>query len=145
LTIRAAEQCPESLTIKSKAVSGGMIEYDVSLDAEEIADASELYQDRVRSHARLIVGAPQQQIALVTVHGTTEGKRTRYQFRLAPAAARTSELQLAISLHEKTAGPPMVAGSVCRFRSRDLSRPENQPKRIPNRSSSARISILGMP
>src|SRR4051794_9613570 len=71
-TIRAPEQCPEGLTIKTKA-SDGMIQFDVSIDAEEIAHAGELYKGRVRADAHLKIATADQQIAFVAVHGTAEG------------------------------------------------------------------------
>jgi hypothetical protein len=111
LVVRAPQDCPEGLTIRSKAGSSGMIDYDVSLDAERIAHAGELYKGRVRARALLRIGTPGQPVASVTVHGATEGERTRYQFSLSPSAARDSELQLGVSLFEKD-GFATVGGGV---------------------------------
>jgi hypothetical protein len=110
-TIRKAEHCPEGLTVKSKVGKGGMIEFDVSLDADKIAHAGELYRGQVGANAYLQIGAREQQLASVTVQGDKEGKQTRYRFRLAPSAVRTSELQLSLSLYEKD-GLPTLGGGV---------------------------------
>lgn len=110
MTIRAPKQCPDGLTIKSKA-NKGMIDFDVYVDAEEIAHAGELYKGRVGAHAILNIAMAEQQIACVVVHGGTEGKRTHYQFRISPSAAKTSELQLGVSLYEKD-GFPTIGGGV---------------------------------
>jgi len=111
LRIRTPQQCPDGLTVKSKPGTGGMIAYDVSVDAEEIAHAGELYRGRVRAHAVLKLATSQQQIASVTLHGATEGSRTRYQFTTSRSAAKASELQLGVSLYEKD-GFATVGGGV---------------------------------
>jgi hypothetical protein len=111
LTVRAAKECPDGLTIKSKAGKDGMIQFDVYVHAEEIAHADEAYKGRVKAHAVLNIATAEAQVASVVVHGSAEGKRTWYQFRLAPSAAKTSELQLGVSLYEKD-GMPTIGGGV---------------------------------
>ena len=101
MTIRAPKQCPDGLTIKSKTGKDGMIQFDVYVDAEEVAHADELYKGRVKAHAVLKIAAAEGQIASVVVHGSAEGKRTWYQFCVSPSAAKASELQLGVSLFEK--------------------------------------------
>jgi hypothetical protein len=98
--IRTADQCPEGLTIKSKTVEG-LIQFDVTVDAEKIANAGELYKDRAHPQAFLKIDLADQPVAWVTLHGGKEGRLTSYQFRVSPAAARSSELQLGVSLFEK--------------------------------------------
>jgi len=110
LKIRGPEHCPEGLTIKSKA-SDGMLAFEISVDAEEVAHAGELYKGQVRANAYVKIATSEQQIAFVNVHGTTEGKTTRYQFRISPQAAKTSELQLGVHLYEKD-GRPTFGGGV---------------------------------
>ena len=108
--IRSPKHCPDGLTIKSK-VSDGMIEFDVAVDAEQIAQADELYKGRIQANAFLKIATAEQQIAFVNLRETTEGKRTRYHFRISRAAAKTSELQLGVSLYEKD-GTPTIGGGV---------------------------------
>lgn len=110
LTIDSPRQCPEGLTIKSKSVNDGMVDVDVDLDAEQIAHPGELYQGRVRAHALLNIAAGGQPVASVTVQGEPEGKRTRYHFRLSPAAMKASELQIGVSLYEKDGFPTLGGG-----------------------------------
>jgi hypothetical protein len=52
MKIDSPKQCPEGLSIKSRAANG-MIEFDVDVDAERIAHAGELYKGRVRAEWRL--------------------------------------------------------------------------------------------
>src|SRR5688572_28135882 len=110
MTIHSPKQCPQGLSIKSKE-SDGMIAFDVDVDAEEIANAGELYKGRVRASAFLNIATSEQQIAFVPLHGAAAGKRTRYQFRISPSAAKTSELQLGVHLYEKD-GMATVGGGV---------------------------------
>jgi hypothetical protein len=110
LTIRAPEHCPAGLTIKSKA-DGGMTAFDISVDAEQIAHAGELYKGRVRAQAYLKIATSDEQIARVRVHEATDGQQTRFQFRISPSAAKTSELQLGLSLYEQD-GRPTFGGGV---------------------------------
>src|SRR5262249_29826972 len=110
-TIRSPKDCPDGLTIKSKGTDGGMIELDVYVDSDAIA-SNELYKGRARANAVLKIATAQEQTASVVVHGSPEGKggrRTWYQFRIAPSAAKTSELQLGVSLYEK-GGTPTLGG-----------------------------------
>jgi hypothetical protein len=89
-----------------------MIEFDVYVDSDAIA-SNELYKGRARANAVLIIATAQEQIASVVVHGSPEGKggrRTWYQFRIAPSAAKTSELQLGVSLYEKGGTPTLGGG-----------------------------------
>jgi hypothetical protein len=111
LTIRAPRQCPDGLTIKSKAGDGGLLEYDVAVDAEEVAHAGALYRGRVRSLAILKLKVSGQEAASVSVSPVNVGRRTHYYFSLAPSAARTSELQLSVSLFEKD-GFATIGGGV---------------------------------
>ena len=108
--ISAPKECPDGLTIKTKA-SNGMIEFDVEVDAEQIAHAGELYKGRVRAHAFLNIATSEQQIAFVAVNGALKGKRTRYQFSISQSAAKTSDLQLGVDLYEKD-GHPTLGGGV---------------------------------
>ncbi len=116
-TIRAPQDCPEGLTIKTKA-KDGVIEFDVSIDPEQVAHAGELYKGRVKANALLKIATPQEPIATVAPQGTVlredrpgESRRTGYQFRLSASAAKSSELQLAVSLYEKD-GMPTFGGGV---------------------------------
>ena len=111
LTVSTAKEYPDGLTIESKAGKDGMIQFDVYVDAEEIAHADEAYKGRVKAHAVLNIATAEAQVASVVVHGSAEGKRTSYQFRMAPSAAKTSELQLGVSLYEKD-GMPTIGGGV---------------------------------
>ncbi len=111
MTIRAPKECPDGLTIKSKTGKGGLIQFDVYVDAEEVAHAGELYKGRVKAHAVLKIATAEEQVASVVVHGSAEGKRTWYQFCVSPSAAKTSELQLGVSLFEKD-GFPTIGGGV---------------------------------
>jgi len=107
LTIRAPKECPDGLTIKSKA-SNGMIEFDVSVDAEEIAHAG------VKSRADLKVTTSEQQIASVSEHGATEGKRTRYQFSISPAAAKLPSFFADMVVHSSPpAMPSLISHQLC--------------------------------
>lgn len=117
LTIRAPAECPQGLTIKTKS-KDGMIEFDVSIDPEQVAHAGELYKGRVKANAFLRIATPQEQIATVTLQGSVgredrpgEGRRTGYSFRLSSSAAKSSELQLAVSLFEKD-GMQTLGGGV---------------------------------
>lgn len=110
-TIHGTKDCPDGLTIKSKATDRGMIQFDIYVDSDAIA-GNELYKGRTRANAVLRITTAQEQIASVVVHGSPEGKggrRTWYQFKIAPSAAKTSELQLGVSLYEKD-GMPTVGG-----------------------------------
>jgi hypothetical protein len=98
--IRTPDQCPEGLTIKAKLVEG-LIQFDVAIDAEKIANAGELYKDRATAQAFLKIDLADQPVAWAALHGGKEGRLTSYQFRLSPAAAKSSELQLGVSLFEK--------------------------------------------
>ena len=108
--IRTADQCPEGLTIKAKPVDG-LIQFDVTIDAEKIANAGELYKDRAHAQAFLKIDLADQPVAWVSLHGGKEGRLTSYQFRVSPAAAKSSELQLGVSLFEKD-GFATVGGGV---------------------------------
>lgn len=110
-TIRGPQQCPPGFTVKTTAGKEGMIDFDVTVDAEEVAHAGALYRGRVRPSAFLQIGGPDQPLASIGVQGNTEGRSTRYRFRLLPSAARTSELQIAVSLYEK-GGKPTFGGGV---------------------------------
>jgi hypothetical protein len=110
LGIHSPEECPDGLIIKSK-FSDGMLVFDVEVDREEVAHAGELYKGRVGAHALLDIATPGQKVASVTLEGEAKGKRTHYQFRISPAAAKTSELQLGVSLYEKD-GMPTIGGGV---------------------------------
>jgi hypothetical protein len=98
--IRAPGDCPEGLTIKSKMVEG-LVQFDVTIDAEKIAHAGELYKDRAHAQAFLKIDLADQPVAWAALHGGKEGRLTSYQFRVSPAAAKSSELQLGVSLFEK--------------------------------------------
>jgi hypothetical protein len=109
--IYGPKDCPDGLTIKSKATDGGMIQFDVYVDPDAIAN-NELYKGRARANAVLQVATAREPVASVVVQGSPEGKggrRTWYQFSVAPSAAKTSELQLGVSLHEKD-GMPTLGG-----------------------------------
>jgi hypothetical protein len=111
-TIHDPKDCPDGLIIKSKATDGGMIQFDVYVDSDAIAN-NELYKGRARAKAVLKIATAQEQIASVVVHGSPEGKgggRTWYQFTIAPSAAKTSELQLGVSLYEKDGMPTLGGG-----------------------------------
>jgi hypothetical protein len=111
-TIHGPKDCPDGLTIKSKATDRGMIQFDVYVDSDAIA-SNELYKGRARANAVLRITTAQEQIASVVVHGSPEGKggrRTWYQFSIAPSAAKTSELQLGVSLYEKDGMPTLGGG-----------------------------------
>lgn len=111
-TIHGPKDCPDGLTIKSKATDGGMIQFDIYVDADPIAN-NELYKGRARASAVLKIATAQEQIASVVVHGSPEGKggrRTWYQFTIAPSAAKKSELQLGVSLYEKGGMPTLGGG-----------------------------------
>ena len=110
LKIDSPEQCPEGVTISSKA-RDGMIQFDVAIDPEQVAHAGELYKGRVRSSAFLDIVSGQEKVAFVSLDGNTEKNQTRYFFRLSPAAVKSSELQLGVSLYEKD-GHPTVGGGV---------------------------------
>ena len=110
MKIDSPKQCPEGLNIKSKATNG-VIEFDVSVDAEKVAHADELYKGRVKANAFLKIATPGQEIAFVHLHGGTEGKRTSYHFRISPSAVQSSELQLGVHLFEKD-GMATVGGGV---------------------------------
>jgi hypothetical protein len=106
------KDCPDGLTIKTKATDGGMIQFDVYVDSDAIA-SNELYKGRARANAVLKIATGQEQIASVVVQGLPEGKGGRrmwYQFTIAPSAARTSELQLGVSLYEKDGMPTLGGG-----------------------------------
>ena len=108
--ISSPSQCPDGLTVKSKATEG-MIAFDVYVDAEAIAN-NELYQGRIKAHAYLkIVGHDQGEVASLLVHGGTDKTATHYQFRLAEAAAKNSELQIGVHLFEED-GIATLGGSV---------------------------------
>ena len=116
-TIRGPKDCPDGLTIKSKATDGGMIQFGVYVDSDAIA-SNELYKGRARANAVLKIATAQGQIASVVVHGSPEGKggrRTWYQFSIAPSAAKTSELQLGVSLYEKDGMPTLGGGHSMRI------------------------------
>jgi hypothetical protein len=124
-TIRGPKDCPDGLSIKSKATDDGMIQFDVYVDSDTIAN-NELYKGRARAKAVLKIATAREQIASVVVHGSPEGKggeRTWYQFSIAPSAAKTSELQLGVSLYEKD-GMPTLGGA----RSMQIYLAEFQPK-----------------
>jgi hypothetical protein len=111
-SIHGPKDCPNGLTIKSKATDGGMIQFDVYVDSDAIA-RNELYKGRARANAVLKIATANEQIASVVVHGSPEGKGTRrtwYQFSMAPSAAKTSELQLGVSLYEKDGMPTLGGG-----------------------------------
>jgi len=110
-TIRGPQQCPPGFNVKTRAGSGGMIDFDITVDAEEVAHAGALYRGRVRPSAFLQIGSPEHPLASIAVQGNTEGRSTRYRFRLLPSAARISELQIAVSLYEKD-GKPTIGGGV---------------------------------
>jgi hypothetical protein len=110
LEIHSPKECPEGLTIKSK-LNDGMIVFDVDVDPEKVAHAGQLYKGRVRADAFLNIGTPEQQVAFVQLHEVAEGTRTLYHFRVSRSAARTCELQLAVSLYEKD-GMPTIGGGV---------------------------------
>jgi len=98
--IRTVDQCPAGLTIKSKPVEG-LIQFDVTIDAEKIANAGELYKDRAHAQAFLKIDLADQPVAWAALHGGKEGRLTSYQFRVSPAAVKSSELQLGVNLFEK--------------------------------------------
>jgi len=98
--IRAPEHCPDGLTITAKA-NEGMIDFDVSVNAEEVAHAGELYKGRVKARAYLQIAAADQQLAYIRLHETIDAQRTRFQFRISPSAAKSSELHLGVNLFEK--------------------------------------------
>lgn len=104
-SIYAPQHCPDGLTLKSRVVSGGMLEFEVSLNAEQAVNAGAAYRGKVRPEAYLKVRLPDQQVAAVNLKGIAEGKQTRYSFRLSPSAARSSDLQLEVSLYEKDGKP----------------------------------------
>lgn len=107
-TIHSPKDCPSGLSIKSKAVDVKMLEFDVSLNPEQIATRG---KGRVGAYAFLSIGPSDQRVATVTVQGVEDGKRIRYQFRLSPAAAKSSELQLSLS-HFEEDGSQTVGGGV---------------------------------
>jgi hypothetical protein len=113
--IRSPKHCPEGLAIKSKVVSDGLIQFDISLDAEDVAHAGELYKGRVSAYAVLQIGSDEQRVATITPQATKEGKLTRYQFRLSPAMAKVSELQLGVSLFEKDGFKTLGGGHTLRI------------------------------
>src|SRR5688500_12307150 len=108
--IHSPKECPEGLIIKS-TLSNGMIKFDVEVDTEVITNAGELYQGRTGAHALLNIAASEQQVASVTLHGAVKGKRTSYQFRISPSAAKTSKLALGVNLYEKN-GLVTIGGGV---------------------------------
>ena len=110
-TISVPEECPDGLTVKSKPGKDGMIQFDVYVDAEQIAHAGELYKGRVKARAILKIATAEAQIASVVVHGSVERERTWYQFSISPSAAKSSELGLGVSLFEKD-GIPTIGGGV---------------------------------
>lgn len=110
LKVDAPRACPPGLTVAAKRVDG-MIQFDVAVDAESVAHADEIYKGRVKANAILKLANADQQLASVTVLGAIEGKLTRYQFSVAPSAAKSSELQLGVWLHEKD-GTPTLGGGV---------------------------------
>jgi hypothetical protein len=110
-TISVPEECPEGLKVESKAGKDGMLQYDVCVNAEQVAHAGELYKGRVKAHAILKIATAESQVASVVVHGSAEGKRTWYQFCISPSAAKTSEIQIGVSLFEKD-GMQTIGGSV---------------------------------
>lgn len=111
LKIDQPEQLPAGLTIDSKIGDGGMIQFDVYVDADAIAN-NEMYKGRARPHAVLKVATSREQIASVVVAGSFERKsgRTWYQFNVAPSAVRTCEFQLGVSLFEKDGMPTLGGG-----------------------------------
>lgn len=100
MKIDSPKQCPEGLSIKSKATNG-MIEFEVDVNPETLAHAGELYKGRVKANAFLSIATPEMQIARVNLHGAVEGQRTSYHFRISPSAAKSSELQLGVHLFER--------------------------------------------
>ena len=110
MKIDSPKQCPEGLSIKSKATNG-MIEFDVDVNAEKLAHAGDLYKGRVKANAFLSVATPEEQVAWVSLHGAVEGPRTRYHFRISPSAAKSSELQIGVHLFEKD-GMATIGGGV---------------------------------
>ena len=110
--IHGPKDCPDGLTIQSKATDGGMIQFDVYVDSDAIAN-NELYKGRARASAVLRIATAQEQIASVVVHGSLEGKGGRrmwYQFSMARSAVKTSELQFGVSLYEKDGIPTLGSG-----------------------------------
>ena len=108
-TVDGPKRCPDGLTIKSKAGKDGLVQFDVSVDPEQISH-NESYKGRIKPHAVLQIAKGEEQLASVALHGSTEGKQTQYQFSVSPAAT-TSELQLGVSLYEKD-GSPTFGGDV---------------------------------
>jgi hypothetical protein len=109
--IQAPEDCPDGLTIKTTA-KNGMIEFDVSIDVEKIANAGELYKGRVKSKAHLDISmSPEQKLAYVQLQGMPDSKPTRYHFSVAPPVIKSSKLYLSTSLFEKD-GDPTLGGGV---------------------------------
>lgn len=107
--IATPEQCPEGVTIKSKAREG-MIEFDVAIDPEQVAHAGELYKGRVKSSAFLDIVAGGEKLAFVNLQGTTEKQWTQYFFCVSPSAMKSTELQLGVSLYEKDGFPTLGGG-----------------------------------
>ncbi len=99
--IRAPDQCPDGLTIKT-VLNKGMIDFDVSVDAEKIADDDEIYKGRIKARADLgIATSSDGQFATVPVQGTTVGRLTQYHFSIAPAAMKASKLYITVDVIEK--------------------------------------------
>lgn len=111
MKVREPRECPKGLKIESQTLDGGMIGFDVTVDAEEIAQPGELYRGRVRSHAYLDLSSKGKPLGFLRLHGSPEGRRTGYWFRLTPDAARESELQVGTALFEKD-GHPTLGGGV---------------------------------
>jgi len=78
-----------------------MIDFDVHVDAEQIANAGELYKGRVHPYVCLNIATSEQEIASIHLHSAAKGKNTRYHFRISPFAAKTSKLELGVYLFEK--------------------------------------------
>lgn len=111
-TVYGPKDCPSGLTIKSKATDGGMLQFDAYVDVDAIAN-NERYRGRAQANAILKIATAQEQIASVAVRGSAEPegrRRTWYQFSVAPSAAKTSELQLGVSLYETDEMPTLGGG-----------------------------------
>jgi len=107
--IGSPKDCPEGLIIKA-TLNDGMIAFDVDVDPEQIAHAGELYKGRVKANAFLNVATSEGQTAFVNLHGAPEGKSIRYQFRISPSAAKSSDLRIGVHLYEKSGRPTFGGG-----------------------------------
>jgi hypothetical protein len=109
-TIMSPKDCPDGLTIRTKA-NKGMIDIDVSVDAEKLANAGELYKGRVNARADLdIATSGGQKVASVRLQGATKDKLTSYHFTIAPSVIKSSRLYLNTNLFEKDGTPTMGGG-----------------------------------